>query len=63
MRDEIIRAIAEHLVIWITVFVIACGQCGDVKSGAKGTVLFMILFYLFFGMFIVMFYCGGHVPL
>ena len=55
--------ILEHLVLWIFIFFIALAQINDLKQATQATALFLILLYLFLGIFFIIIYMGGHIPI
>ena len=61
--DEVIRIVFEHLFIWVTVFIVACGQTENIKEASVITIMFMILLYTFFAYFYIIIKMGGHIPI
>lgn len=59
--DEVIRIVFEHLFIWVTVFIVACGQTENIKEASVITIMFMILLYTFFAYFYIVIKMGGHI--
>ena len=53
--------IIQHLIIWIVIFLIIASQANNIKEALKGTGLFLVLLYMFFGYLYLIVYLGGHL--